>query len=186
MRTYTQTLAAGQTTTLTVNGNFFALIAAANPVDLEFQYVGQSGSTEISQGMQAGYSELFPGLLTSVIVTSATAQTIQYGCGLGQAKFDRSVIVTQQASSITNVAPVTVGVAASLALAAGTTRKRVVLMADPANTDDITLGGPGVTLANGTIVLTAGQSFLDDSAACAAFYAISTAAGQVLRISYAE
>ncbi len=184
MRTYSKTFTAGETATLTVNGNFFALVEAAAAVDMEFAYIGQSGGTEITTGLQAGYSEVFPGMLTQVIVTSAIAQTIKYGCGYGKAQFDRTTIITQQATTQAEVAPVTVGTSAALVLAGSTSRQRIIFRADDANTGDILLGGSsGLTTSNGTILLSAGATWVEERVSAAAWYAIATAAGQTLRIS---
>lgn len=189
MRTYDVTLTAGQPATLTVNGNFFALINAVGAVDLEFQYVGTAGTggfTEISKGMVSGYSEIFPGQLTQVVMTSAVTQSIRYGCGNGTARFDASTIITKQATAQAEIAPATVGVAAGVVLAASSTRQRIIFRADDANTGDIYLGGNGVTTANGTIVLAPGKTWIEERVAGAAWYAIATAAAQSLRISTGE
>lgn len=186
MRTYQQTLTAGQTYELTVNGNYFALLEAAGAVDVEFRYIGQSGSTEISQGLQQGYSETFPGMLTSVSVVSSITQTIKYGCGNGVARFDRSTIVQAQATTVTDSAPVTVGVVSALVTAAAASRRRIIFTADTANTADIYLGGVGVSAVNGAIRLEADGSWIEDLAAAAAWYAVASAAGQVLRIQEAS
>lgn len=184
MRTYLETFTAGQTKALTVNGDFFALIEAAGAVDLSFQYVGQSGAPEEMNGIPAGYAEKFPSDLTSVTITSSIAQTIRYGCGKGQAHFDRATIVTQQATSQAEVAPATVGTSAALVLAGNTARQRIIFRADDSNTGDIWLGGSGsLTTSNGTIKLAAGKTWIEERVAAAAWYAIATAAGQVLRIS---
>lgn len=189
MRTYDATLSAGQAKTLTVNGNFFALINAVGAVDLEFQYVGTAGTggfTEVSAGMVAGYSEIFPGQMTQVTVTSSIAQTIRYGCGNGNARFDASTIITKQATSQTETAPATVGVAAASVLAGSATRQRIIFTADAANGGDIYLGGSTVTTVNSAIKLGAGESWIEERAAGAAWYAIASAAGQTLRINTAE
>ena len=184
MRTQQKEFTAGQTETLTVNGDFFVLLSSQAPVDLEFEYVGQSGATDICLGIEAGYSEQFPAQLTAVKVTSATAQVIKYGYGLGVVKFDRVVTETtvQQGTVIEDIAPETVG--ASRVLVLGTAiRKRAIFTADSANTGVIYVGGSGVTTANGAIVLAAGDSWIEDTAANADFYAVASAAAQVLRIS---
>lgn len=187
MRTYQQALTAGETVTLTVNGSFFALIEAAGAVDLEFQYVGSAGSggyTEIAKGMMAGYSETFPGMLTSVSVTSAISQTVLYGCGVGLARFDRTTITSQQATVSDNSA-------ATLAatdtpeeiLAADSTRRRLILTAHPDNTGTVLLGGPSLDGygSNAARRLEAGDSWVDDTAAAAAVWAAG-AAGDVVCI----
>ena len=186
MRTIQQTLAANVETTLTVNGNTFALIDAAGPVDMEFIYIGQSGTTEISKGIEPFYSETFPGMLTAVKVTSATAQTIKYGSGMGAVTFNRARFVSQQATTQTDNAPATVGVAAAVVLAGSATRQRIIFTADAANVGDIYLGGSGVTTVNSAIKLAAGESWIEERAAGAAWYGIASAAGQSLRINTAE
>lgn len=189
MRTYDVTLTAGQPATLTVNGNFFALIDAAGAVDLDFQYVGTAGTggfTENSKGMVSGYSEIFPGQLTQVVMTSAVTQSVRYGCGNGTARFDKSTIITKQATSQTDTAPATVGVAAGVVLAGSATRQRIIFTADAANAGDIYLGGSGVTVANSAIKLAAGESWIEERVSGAAWYAIASAAAQVLRINTAE
>ena len=65
---------------------------------------------------------------------------------------------------------------------AAATRAKVVFTADPDNLGEIALGPSGVTLANSPILLAPGDSWIDDLAASAAWYAIATQAAQTLRI----
>lgn len=184
MRTHEKSFTAGQSETLTINGNFFVLLSSDAPVDLEFEYVGQSGATDICLGIEEGYSEQFPAQLTAVKVTSATAQVIKYGYGTGIVKFDRVVSQTtvHQSTAIQDHNPVVVGTSAGLVLAGGS-RSRIIFTADSANVGLITLGGEDVTTANGAIILAAGDSWVETIAADAAFYAVASIAAQGLRIS---
>ncbi len=185
MRTHQAKLVANETKKLTVNGSFFILLAAQDVLDLDFEYVGQTGGIEVSKGIEAGYSELFPAQLTAVNVTSAVDQVIKYGYAQGQVNFDRVVseFNIHQSSVINNFNPVTVGASQVVAVNAGLTRRKLIFTADVANTGVIYLGGDGVTTSNSAIYLEAGDSFEDVQAAAAKYYAIASAAGQVLRIS---
>lgn len=188
MRTYQQALTAGETVTLTVNGSFFALIEAAGAVDLEFQYVGAAGTggyTEIAKGMNAGYSEVFPGMLTSVIVSSSIDQQILYGCGSGSARFDRTAITSSQASITDNIDPVALGITATLVLAADATRRRLILTNPTTNTGAIALGGPSLTAANAARWLEPGDSYIETDAAPAALYGLADIAGEEINIEVA-
>lgn len=188
MRTYQQTLTAGEAVTLTVNGNFFALIEAAGAVDLAFQYVGAAGSgglTEIANGMQAGYSETFPGMLTAVSVTSSIDQVVVYGCGYGTARFDRTSIINSQATTTDNLAPVALGITATLILSGDATRRRLILTNPSTNTGAIALGGPSLTAANAARWLEPGDSYIETDAAPAAVYGLADVAGEEINIEVA-
>jgi hypothetical protein len=190
MRTYQQTLTAGETVTLTVNGNFFALIEAAGAVNLAFQYIGAAGSgglTEIANGMQAGYSETFPGMLTAVSVTSSIDQIVVYGCGYGTARFDRTSITSQQATASANSAyTLTATDTPEEVLTADATRRRLILTAHPDNTGTVLLGGPSLdgSGSNAARRLDAGDSWIDETAAAAAVWAAG-AAGDVICVEVA-
>lgn len=186
MRTHEVTLAANETIKATLNGNFFVLLSAQAPVDMQFLTV-DGGQNDISKGIEAGYSEQFTEQLTAVYFTSATAQVIKYGYAKGAVSFDRVVNVTslQQSTVITNTAPATVSTSAASVLAASATRKRIVFTADSANAGTIYLGGSGISTTNGAIMLTSGDSWIEDTAAAAQWYAVASIAGQTLRISEA-
>jgi hypothetical protein len=185
MRTVNISLTAGVAKKVSVTGFYLTLIQAVAAIDMEVEMVGKAGSSDVSTGLPEGYGEQFPEMFNSVTLTSAVTQDIKIGYSLGVVNFDRTSIISQQASTITNAAPVTVGVAAGLAVAAASTRQRIVFTADDANTGDIYIGGTGITTAAGAIKLEPGASWVEERAAAAAWYAIATAAAQSLRIQTA-
>ena len=92
-----------------------------------------------------------------------------------------AVPVQQQAlSTIDDKAPVTIGTTAA-ALVSDATLKRLRIRNSHA-TAVIAIGGAGVTLANGAVQLQPGDTFLEEDAAGAAWYAISDTAGTVVQV----
>lgn len=89
-------------------------------------------------------------------------------------------MTVQQAATITDKVPVSIGVAATAIVAADATRKGLRLT--NAGSFDIYIGGAGVTTANGAIKIQPGQTWIEDQASVAAWYGISGTAGQSLRI----
>lgn len=185
MRTHSQTFEAGETRSVTVNGNFFVLLDASGPVDLEFEFVGASGATDICRGIEAGYSEQFVEQITAVHITSASAQTVKYGYARGVVKFDRSVIITQQSSATDNIEPVTLNAVADVVLPGDSGRRRVIFAASRDNVGDIALGGPSLTAANAARWLSPGEAYIENDAAGAPVYALADNVGDVVCIEVA-
>ena len=186
MRTVDIDLLAGQEKKVSVMGYYLTLLEAAAPVNLDVELVGKAGTPEVGTGVREGYGENFTEMFNSITLTSAINQKIKVGYGMGTIKMDRSTIITKQATSQTDAAPATVGVAAASVLAGSATRQRIIFTADAANGGDIYLGGSGVTVANSAIKLAAGESWIEERVAGAEWYAIASAAAQALRINTAD
>lgn len=184
MATKTQTLSAGQKHKLPCNGYFFQLLESTAKVNISF-FASGAAQSEVHEKVEAGFWFKSPVLLNFVEIQSEIDQEINFVYSLGQTGYDRSQTSTKlvQGSAIQNIAPVTVGAAQVLAIAANSGRNRLIFTADNSNSGVIYLGGDGVTTVNSAIILNAGDAFIDESAAFSAYYAIASAAGQVLRIS---
>jgi hypothetical protein len=94
MRTQEVTLTANEPRLVSLNGNFFTLLASTYAVDMQFITV-DGGQNDISKGIEAGYSEQFTERLTAVIFTSQQNQVVKYGYALGVVSFDRAVTDTR-------------------------------------------------------------------------------------------
>lgn len=84
------------------------------------------------------------------------------------------------AATMAHPAPVSVGTAATLLVAAAAGRRVVVFT--NAGSDVVYLGSSLVTTANGAISIAPGQTYFEDRAAAAAWYGISATAGQSVRV----
>lgn len=186
MATVTQQLTANTRHKLPCNGSFFQLLSANAPLKVNF-YSVNNAQPDSHENIPQGFWYKSNTRLDFVEFESATDQLVSYLYAQGQTGIDRSETVTTlaQGTVITDTAPVSVGIASALALAANAGRKRVIFTADAANAGTIALGGASVTLANSAILLEAGDSFIDDKAAIAEYHAIATLAAQGLRISEA-
>lgn len=136
----------------------------------------------VAESVEAGYYAIPLDWFDGVEITSATAQTIKIGISDGQGGYDSSVITTTAllAATITDNAPVVVGVTAILLCAADSTRMGARFY--NAGTADVYIGGSGVTVANGAIKITPGSLWIEDNAAPGAWYAVSGTAGQSVRV----
>lgn len=107
--------------------------------------------------------------------------------GFNDSSISGEVTVTDaRADTLALPGNVTVGTSAVVALAADAARKMAVFTADPANVDVIVLGPSGVDTSTSPIILEAGESWKEEIAAAAAWYARSGTAAQVLRVLEAE
>jgi hypothetical protein len=186
--TITQALSAGVLARLPCNGYFFQLLTASANVNLRFVSAGKQPQTENHDDIGAGFWFKSPELLTFVEFTSDIDQTINYVYSLGQTGYDRSQTTTKllQGSSITDIAPATVNTTIGLVRAANSERNKIVFAADDANGAGlIYLGGSSVTTANSARILRAGDVYEEDKSAVAAWYAIGSTNGLILRISEA-
>lgn len=196
MNTYTLDLLANTPLKLNVAGQYFRILSndAGETVDVEL--LRNNAVKASATGMVAGYwtrpdRDFDRGGQTSdayafdaVRLTSATAQTVKIAIGTGDAGLDivngsinASLVL---ASAITEVAPVSVGVAATALLAASSTRRRAVFY--NAGTVDVYLGSAAVTTANGALRIAPGQAWTETDAPGAAWYGISGTAAQSVRV----
>lgn len=183
MRTLTETLVAGQPCRLTATGRFFFLLEAIGQVNINFQ-TGAGGTNDECTGLRAGFWAETPADLTQITVTSPVNQVITYACSNVRMGYSRTELQVEQASTISNAAPVTVGNLAAVLVSAGDALKKgVAILNDEGNTDRIAIGGAAVTFANAVHIIEPGEVYTDDNAAGAALYAISeSTAGQVVRV----
>lgn len=191
MRMYSQVFAGAGVWPLAVPGQLFRIIQTdgGEPVDITF-YRGGSSVAQAT-GMEAGFFAKPQGGFDRVDITSATAQTVKVLIMDGDGGYDRFIVdinssigdigvTVAQAGTVTDVAPVTVGVAATALVAASATRKALRFYNDGAAV--IYLGGAAVTTANGAIKVAPGQLWLESDGAAAAWYGISGTAGQSMRV----
>lgn len=165
----------------------FCLMEAADRVNIDFIAANGQKVGEL-RGVMSGIEVLLPREFTFLDIVSATPQSIKVATSSGEVNFNRVsgsiAAAIEQAATITNAAAVTVGNAAPVMLkAANAAHHGVSFRNADTNTDRIAIGGASVTFANAVYILAPGQVFTDDTAAPAAFYAISEAnAGQSVRV----
>lgn len=185
MRTVDISLTAGEAKKVSVTGYYLTLLSAAAPVDLEVEMVGKAGHSDVSTGLPEGYGEQFPEMFNSITVTSAINQTVKFGYAMGVVKIDRTTIVNSQAPTTDNIAPVALGITATLILTNAASRRRLILTNPSTNTGAIALGGPSLTAANAARWLEPGDSYIETDAAPAAVYGLADVAGEEINIEVA-
>ena len=181
MRTVNVMLEAGKEKKVSVTGKFLTLLSAAAAVDIAVEMIGKAGNADVMTGIPEGYAEQFVEMFNAVTLTSETDQVIQLGYAMGTVRIDRSTIVTRQATELSDGLSTFAVVGRALVLAADSTRMTVTFTADPDNAGKIYLGGPGVDDATGSIILEAGDSWIEDRAAAAAWYGYADTAGDKIR-----
>lgn len=184
MQTISQTFAGAATWPLQMAGDYFRLISAPSPVDLVFYKNGSQIAT--ANAMDTGFYFRPVGGFDRVDVVTATAQTIKLFIMSGDGGYDHfnvdisGGVAIQQASTINDLAAVSVGVAATQLVAASATRKG--LRFTNAGAADVYIGGASVTVAGGAIKISAGQTWLESEGASAKWYGISGTAAQSVKI----
>ncbi|MBZ0105529.1 MAG: hypothetical protein K8H84_07840 [Sulfuricella denitrificans] len=180
MRTISNTFAGAGSWRLAIPGRYFRILNSSSPVDVTFFKNGSPGLK--AEAVESGYYAIPREWFDGVEITSASAQTIKIGISDGDGGYDSSVITTSAllAATINDAAPVVVGVAATLLLAADTARMGARFY--NAGAADVYLGGSGVTVANGAIKITPGSLWIEDNAAPGAWYGISGTAAQSVRV----
>lgn len=206
MQQISQAIGAGGSWRLQTGGDYFRILSSPDPVDVVFYGISGAEVARATQ-MDEGFYLRPAGGFAGVLITSATAQTVKIMILQGDGGYDHfNVDITsalqaiavnisgaaamdinpgqfvgiQQGDTITDNAAVNVGVAATALAAASATRKS--LRFTNAGTVDVYLGGAGVTTANGAIKIAAGQTWVEDDGAAAAWYGISGTAGQSVRV----
>jgi hypothetical protein len=208
MQTYSQALVAGQVLTIGGTNAYFRVMDAADPVDVSFFVNGRVIMTakDVGGGMWAKPAGGFDRV---DITNGGVPQTVRVAVSNGDAGYDTAALsvsgaveVTNDvgnplpvtvgnlpavqavkdvdAASVTDAAPVTVGVAATLIAAASAGRR--ALRITNRGTDLVYLGSSGVTLANGAIAIGPGETYHEELAAAVAWYGISATAGQSVRV----
>lgn len=179
VRTFSQTVIPGQPF-VTRGGTALLIRAAENPIDIALLLHGQSVGA--LTGVEAGLSLADLPEFDSLSITSATQQvvTVDVGTGkIGAPSAGQVQAVKVQASTLGASAIVDVGVAAVEVFVASASTKMIVFRNTGATT--IYLGGPDVS-ANSPISLASGATWVEDAAAAATWYAISSAAGGTLAV----
>lgn len=186
MATYSQLLEANQEYDLPIVGTFFQLLSASGELDIEFMSENNP-KPDSHKGIPQGFWYDSKTRLTQVKVKSNVRQVVKYIYANGRTGIDRSEIVTtlSQSSVLTDIEPKTINQVSSKVTDYNSSRKRIIFTANNNNTGVICLGGQNVNLNNSAIILAAGESYIEDNAALAEFYAISNADNQILRINEA-
>lgn len=144
----TTTIQAGATLEFYENGDFFRLLECNNPVTLRAYHMG--AEVVNAEGISEGYAEKFAEQFTSIKITSATTQTIQFVTRLGNVvSYDAPPVgaalngaFTQAQKTVTN---------ASGQLLDGNGSRRYILIQNNNASGDIyiTLDGSEATVAKG-------------------------------------
>ena len=149
----TITMAAGQRLEFYEKGDFFRLMAATAPLNVEFYLNGAEVTEAVSVG--AGYAERFiNGNFDRIAITSATAQTIQVATRLGnEVSYDTppngQVTVTNVNGPFTNT-QVTVTSGSTQIDAASTARRYLMIQNNDVLGDIyVRLDGVAATLTTG-------------------------------------
>lgn len=187
MQQFIQAIDAGKTWQLQTGGNYFRLVDCPDQVDVKFFKASMEVASAVQ--MDTGFWLKPTGGFDRVEIKSATAQTVKIMVIDGDGGYDHfNVDITsslanlriEQASAVNDLAAVVVGVAVTQLVAADATRK--ALRFTNAGTVDVYLGGAGVTVAGGAIKIKAGETWIEDQAAPAAWYGISGSAAQSIKI----
>ncbi len=184
-RPYTFTFAAaGAGKLVTSRGTFWRVMSTSSPVDIAAFAEGREIARFSGAVTGTAWESLDErGALVAfdfLEVTSGSVGTLKIQVGLGRVYLDATTTSVAQGTTITDPAAVTVGVAATLLLAAGSGRTAARFY--NAGTADVYLGGAGVTVAAGAVKLAPGHLWIEDDAADAAWYGVSAVAGQSVRL----
>jgi len=186
MQQFIQAIGAGGAWQLQSGGDHFRLVSCPDPVNVKFYRGGMEVAS--ATGMDTGFYLKPAGGFERVDITSATAQTVKIMIIDGDGGYDHfnvditgtATLTVKQATTVSDPAAVTVGTAATALVAASATRRG--LRITNAGSVDVYLGGAGVTVADGAVKIAAGQTWVENEAAPAAWYGIAGTAGQSVRI----
>jgi hypothetical protein len=189
MRTYRQVITAGQTIQINGQGRkLYLMSSSAGNVDIVLRRQGaiiaEARGVEAGLWMQAEAREEFD----RIDLSSPTTQTVQIGVTGGDSGYDRvSQTITIQGAlqlqvntTIATPANITVGTTAVQVATMDATRQHLRFL--NRGTAPIALGPSGVTMTNTPLLLNPGDYYDEGDAAGAAWWAISSAAGQTLSI----
>jgi hypothetical protein len=186
MQQFIQAMGAASSWTLQSGGDYFRLVSCPSPVDVKFFRQGHEIASATQ--MDTGFYLKPAGGFDRVDIATTAAQTVKIMVLDGDGGYDHfnvdfsgaAAVNVQQAAAVNDLAAVVVGVAATVLVAASATRKG--LRFTNAGTVDVYLGGAGVTVAGGAIKIGAGQTWIEDQAAPAAWYGIAGTAAQSVKI----
>lgn len=200
MQTYKKSIASGKSDNFSVRADLFVYESGVSLGDNRVRVRPETGGDII---LRAGQQFRFPEIIQNWTIeaadgTSAIDGSFILGTGAFtdsnptnkiqlDTTFPANTVVTNQTNGLTTiaqVAPVTVGTV-RVAAVADATLKRVIFR-NASATGSIALGDTSVTVANAAIVLGAGDVWIEDNAAGAAWFAIADTAGLTLQISTAK
>ena len=185
MRTDTLVLTAGTPKVVQRAGSFLRVLAATADVTVTMRTAG--ASDVVFKDVQAGAAYKAPpgrAPFDEVVFESASGNTVKYVIGEGESSYDATSVSLSGATVSTLPGTAVVGVAAAQVLASSSGRKKIVFRSDDANTaaKKIYIGPVGITTATGAIALEPGDTWVEEVAAAAEWYAIAEVAAQNLRI----
>lgn len=164
---------AGEIKTFLMQGEYLEILEAAFPVDVCM--MDRSGAQlSIMRNAEASYFSR-PGKYEAIQITSATAQTVRVFVGSGDAGMRRftgdvKIIGGEDSKTLENTPAVAV-TAVETALAAARVARRSIRFTN-IGTNPVAIGAPGITWARRCIILNAGDTWLEESAAALAWAAI--------------
>jgi hypothetical protein len=177
-----QNLAVSERWTVNEAGGYFRLLSTTGPVKVEF-YQGGSMQNAI-ENVQGGLWRKAEFDRVVIVNQHTDLNTVEILCDMEEVGYDRMRVDIASAlnigNAISDLAPVTVGVAATVLVDANPVRRALRFF--NAGTDDVYLGGSGVTTANGAVKLAPNGTYFEDNAAAGGWYGISGTAGQSVRI----
>lgn len=161
------TLVANARTRVHHPGRFFILIETGAALDVTFEFRG-SPIGEIGTDVQAGYKR-FPGdwadpedgRFDTVVLTSATAQTVVIGISQSAADYTRtvSIVQTKQPASIIDIAQKSVTTLQTIASSNGNRARVIIQNVDTSGI--VRVGGGGLSATEG-VQLKIGMSWVTD------------------------
>lgn len=174
MKPYTLPVPAGVEEEYAVEGTFVRLDDTS-----AINVTVRDRATDYTAVLKPGDAVIFPQkfMRLSVSHEEVTEQLVTLDIGRGQLVSSRIAgsVTFVQGSVLSNSAPVAVGSAAAIAVAAADSSRRALHLMNR-GTAVVYLGGAGVTAANAAIELQPGEEWREEVAAAAAWYAI-TASG---------
>lgn len=181
-----RSIAAGTALFINMAGNTFYV--DANPADgnasVHFQDTNLD-NTSTPFYVTAGFIARIPYTQIAIENVAQAGKKIRiiYGVDLDFTPNTTSTVSATIAKGTTleNYGEAIIGTTASQLLVVETTRKQAVFY--NSGTTNLYLGALGVTTANGAIMIAAGSTYIETEAPCAAWYAISDAAGGKIRVT---
>ena len=175
----TTTIQAGTTLEFYETGDFFRLLEYNNQVTVRFYYLG--AELVNAEGISEGYAEKFAEQFTSIKITSATTQTLQFVVRNGNTvSYDAPPVGAALQGAFTQGAA-NVGTVSTEIKAANGARRYLLIQNKGATDIYITLNGAAATTDNGIKVDAAGGSYeLQGFVPVAAINAISSAANSAV------
>lgn len=149
-------------------GSFFRVLEGDHPVTVRFLGANMDTSVELDPGIGVRV----PGGWDYVLVKSAQAQTITYLAWDAEILDNRrsgQVVTVAQGDTLADNGATTVGDTATQ-LVGQATRKGLHFR--NVGTNDVVLGGAGVTFAGGAVLLAPGDEWREEAMAGAAWYGI--------------